>query len=498
MKYKLQVDSFPKKISFKKESAYLKFFTASKDISRAVKLFEAEFGVKLNSLQRKNFLDKKTNEIRFFASQGSPGLFILRKAVPDEKFDGDFFRNYLSGILPDIGKEKIKDFYIDIPGYAIYKKYFDREEYYYQTFLEGVYLGNYTFDKYKSDAEKSAVLNINFLSLNKSKFSVVTKLTKSLMSSVFFARDLVCEPAIVMTPKELALRIRSEMSKNHVTVKEFNKAELKRRKMNAILAVGNASTNPPELIILHYKGSSKPKRKIALVGKGVTYDTGGLSLKPTSNMLEMKADMAGAAAVAGIILAAAKSKLNVELIGVIPAVENSVSGNSYKPGDIIRAYSGKTIEVKDTDAEGRIILADALHYASEQKPDEILDFATLTGAICVALGLFSAGLFTKNDILAEKLIRASDKTHERIWRMPFDDDYNELIKSEIADVANLGSRWGGAITAGKFLEHFVDKKIPYAHLDIAGPALKHKYKNYTEKYETGFGVRLIFDYLNNL
>jgi len=172
-----------------------------------------------------------------------------------------------------------------------------------------------------------------------------------------------------------------------------------------------------------------------------------------------------------------------------------INGASFKPGDVIVSYSRKSIEVKDTDAEGRIILADALHYAVQQKPDEIIDFATLTGAIAVALGLIIAGLFSKNDELAQKLIDSGNKTFERLWRMPFSDDYKSMLKSEIADVSNLGPRWGGAITAGKFLEHFVDEKIPWAHLDIAGPAIKHEFSNYTKEFDTGFGVRLMIDYL---
>jgi leucyl aminopeptidase len=175
-----------------------------------------------------------------------------------------------------------------------------------------------------------------------------------------------------------------------------------------------------------------------------------------------------------------------------------ISGSSYKPGDVIIASNGKSIEVKDTDAEGRIILADALHYASQQKPDEIIDFATLTGAIVVSLGEIMAGLFSKDDDLAKRIFNSSQKTFERTWRMPFTDDYKTMLKSDIADVTNLGPRWGGAITAGKFLEHFVDEKISWAHIDIAGPALKHEFNSYTNKWNTGFGVRLMIDYLENL
>jgi leucyl aminopeptidase len=214
-------------------------------------------------------------------------------------------------------------------------------------------------------------------------------------------------------------------------------------------------------------------------------------------MGEMKADMSGAAVVAGTVLAAAKAKLPVKLLGVIPAAENMVDGGSMRPGDVVITSSGKSIEVDNTDAEGRMILADALHYASKQKPDAIIDLATLTGACVVALGEFVAGLFTKDDQLANKLYNSGLKTYDRLWRMPMWDDYNELIKSDVADVHNTGKvRWGGAITAAKFLEHFVDENISWAHLDIAGPAMANSYNNYSKKYMTGFGVRLLFDYLS--
>ena len=209
----------------------------------------------------------------------------------------------------------------------------------------------------------------------------------------------------------------------------------------------------------------------------------------------MKADMSGAAVVAAAILAASSVKIPINILGVIPAAENMLSGSSMRPGDIVRTMSGKTIEVDNTDAEGRMILADALSYASKYKPDEIIDLATLTGACVVALGEFVAGLFSTNDSLKEKLFEAGIKTHERVWPMPMWVDYKSLNKSNIADVKNNGGRWAGAISAAKFLETFVDKKILWAHIDIAGPAMPNDNNNYTKKYMTGYGVRLIFEYL---
>jgi leucyl aminopeptidase len=296
-----------------------------------------------------------------------------------------------------------------------------------------------------------------------------------------------------------AKRILKTLPEFGVKVTVFDQREIKRRKMGGLLAVGSGSANPPRFIILNYKGAVKNKksRTVVLVGKGITFDSGGISIKPASNMGEMKADMSGAAVVAGTILAAAKAKLPVNIVGVIPSAENMPSGSSMRPGDIVVTASGKSIEVDNTDAEGRMILADALDYASKLKPDVIIDLATLTGACIVALGEFAAGLFTKDEKLADALYQSGLKTYDRLWRLPMWDDYNDLIKSDVADVKNVGGRWGGAITAAKFLEKFVDNNISWAHLDIAGPAMANSLNNYTRKFMTGFGVRLLFDYLAN-
>jgi len=301
-----------------------------------------------------------------------------------------------------------------------------------------------------------------------------------------------------------AKRIVNEVKKHGIKSTVFKEAEINKWKMGGLIAVGQGSINKPRFIVLEYKPSLKVKKskkikfkKIAIVGKGITFDTGGISLKPSKSMGEMKADMSGAAVVVGTLIAAAKNKIPVHLYGIIPAAENMCSGEAIRPGDVIKISSGKTVEIEDTDAEGRVVLADALHYASQLKPDQIIDLATLTGACVVALGEFVAGMFTKNEAMAENLYKSGITTFDRVWRLPLWDDYNELIKSEIADVANLGNtRWAGAITAAKFLEHFVNKIIPWTHLDIAGPAMANSSKNYTKKYMTGFGVRLLFDYLS--
>ena len=481
--------------AFLGKALLVKFFIDDKELSKSVKAFEEEIRLSFNPLQKNAFINGDENETRFYNTQTRPDLLILKKIKIDKKFSADFFRDYLASVVKGIKSAGFKNFHIALPEYEKFKDYFDSEEYFIQTFIEGVYLGTYTFDKYKSDKKDANPLTVKLHSANRTMVRGVIEKTNLLMQSVFFSRDLVNEPANELTPLQLAERTKNELSDAGVKVVVWRKKDLEKNNMHAILAVGRASSEEPCLIKLHYKPKVKAKKKIALVGKGVTYDTGGLSLKPTLGMFDMKIDMTGAATVIGIIKAAALAKLPVEIFGFVPAVENSVAGNSYKPGDVISTYSGKTIEVMDTDAEGRIILADALKLASEMEPDEIFDFATLTGACVVALGIFTAGVFTKSEEISGKLFSSGLKTFERVWAMPMWDEYNKQLECDIADVKNLGSRWGGAITAAKFLENFVDEKITWTHLDIAGPSCKNDFKSYTNDFHTSFGIRLMYDYL---
>lgn len=494
MNFNLKIKSAGDDLKFSADSALVKFFIDADNLEKLVEDFFLNLNFKLSTIQKKFFIEKKNDELVYYSSDGVPSALFLKKVKVDKDFSPDFFRNYFAGLVNQLKGKNFKAVHVVVPSFSHFPGRFASDDYMIQTIVEGLQLGNYNFDKYKSDTKKIAALDFVLHYSDKKMVERTIDDTSKLMDAVKFARDLVNEPAITLTPKVFAKRTKTELNRTGVDVKILDKKELQKRKMNSILAVGGASEHEPLMMHLHYKPKIA-KKKIALVGKGVTYDSGGLSIKPTNGMLEMKADMAGGALVVGVIKAAAALKLPVELIGVIPCVENMINGASFKPGDVIVSYSGKSIEVKDTDAEGRIILADALHFASQQKPEEIIDFATLTGAIAVALGLIIAGLFSKNDELAGKLVESGSRTFERLWRMPFSDDYKSMIKSEIADVSNLGPRWGGAITAGKFLEHFVDEKIPWAHLDIAGPAIKHEFNNYTKEFDTGFGIRLMIDYL---
>ena len=456
--FNIIIKSGGKKIVYKPLSVSLKYMVDEKKLESSLLNLETVFNIRFSPLQKKNFLSKEGSWIRVSKKEGKPDSVIISKVKADDSFSSDYFRNHLAGFLPSLDTEKLKYLHIFIPKYEIFKKYFASEEYYYQTFVEGILLGNYSFDKYKAGAKKPADLAVYLYADNQKKLNQAVATASLLMDGVNFTKELQNEPGSVLTPAALSKRILKTLPEFGVKVTVFDEKEIKRRKMGGLLAVGSGSANPPRFVIMNYKGAVKNKksRTIALVGKGVTFDSGGISIKPAGNMGEMKADMSGAAVVAGTILAAAKAKLPVNIIGVIPSAENMPSGSSMRPGDIV-----------------------------------------ITGACVVALGEFAAGLFTKDEKLADALYQSGLKTYDRLWRLPMWDDYNDLIKSDVADVKNVGGRWGGAITAAKFLEKFVDNKISWAHLDIAGPAMANSLNNYTRKFMTGFGVRLLFDYLAN-
>lgn len=486
-----------KKISYKRFSTSLKYLADEKKLADSLDNLEKIFNIHLSDLNKKNFLSKNGSEIIVAKPDGKPDEVVIHKVKSDDKFSADYFRNHLSGFINTFEKSQVNYLHIFIPEYSIFKNFFPSEEYYYQTFIEGVLYGSYSFDLYKTEKKNIKDLTVYFYASDASKLKKALNTTENLMKGVFFARNLQNEPANILTPEILAERISSTLSKEEIKIKVLNEKEIKKRKMGGLYAVGSGSKNSPRFIIIEYSAKIKKKKspKIALVGKGVTFDTGGISIKPANDMWEMKADMSGAAVVAGTILAAAKEQIPVDILGVIPAAENMLSGNAMRPGDIVKTASGKTIEVDNTDAEGRMILSDALDYASKEKPDVIIDLATLTGACVVALGEFVAGLFTRNEKLSKELYDIGLQTYDRVWPLPLWDDYNSLNKSEVADVKNLGGRWGGAISAAKFLENFVDKKIPWVHIDIAGPTGIHNTNNYSKKYMNAFGVRLLFEYL---
>ena len=318
----------------------------------------------------------------------------------------------------------------------------------------------------------------------------------ALAAAVETVRDLGNTPANILTPTELAARAEEVCKRIGVKCTVYGKREIVRMKMGGLLAVSRGSVEDPRFVVMEYT-PRRAKKHVALVGKGITFDSGGISIKPAEKMEEMKFDMCGAAAVVGIMEAVAKLELPVKVTGIFAATENLPSGSAYKPGEIITTMSGKTVEIVNTDAEGRMILADALHYASGLKPDHLIDYATLTGACVVALGGEAAGLFSTDDELAQKLIESGERVGERLWRLPAWDEYKDLIRSEWADMKNSGGRWGGAITAAVFLKEFVDCPS-WAHLDIAGTAYAESENAREARGATGAGVRVTIDFLRSL
>ncbi|RMF54764.1 leucyl aminopeptidase [Candidatus Woesearchaeota archaeon] len=362
---------------------------------------------------------------------------------------------------------------------------------------EGFLLASYNFTKFKTvDKDKvKSVAKAVFLSKNASQVQRYIDEAVVICESTNFARDLVNEPPCSLVPAKLAQIAAKVARENKLRIRVFGKEELKKMGMNALLAVGQGSANEPKLIVI--EANPNAKERIALVGKGITFDSGGLNLKPTRWISEMKQDMAGAASVLAVVSAVKKLNIKKHVIGVIPTAENSVGSNSYRPDDIIKSFSGKNIEIINTDAEGRLILADALAYAETLKPDKIIDIATLTGASIVVLGYFGSCVCGNDPSLIKQLIDAGNYCYERVWELPMWEEHREMMKSDIADVRNVGKGKGfeaGVITGAAFLENFVEKRH-WAHIDIGATAFKDEETHYFTKGGTGVGVRLLINFL---
>ena len=446
---------------------------------------------KINSHNKE--LDKKINKyIELYSFSYSDDKFLSFDLEADNKLKQIVLVNI---DLPD--KLQIRDTLFNVFGKISEKSkniLFINSDLFFDEYIitEIFILRYYKFIKYIENSKKHK--HHLFILTNK---DIDLTETIELANSVNTARDLVNEPSNVLYPETLAESALSLGEKYGFEVEVLNKKDIKKLKMECFLKVGEGSDKEPKLIILRYHGNKKDKNKIGLIGKGVTFDSGGLSLKPSDSMIEMKSDMAGAAAVISAVCTASKMKIKKNIIGVIPACENMINGSSYKLGDIIKSMNGKTVEIHNTDAEGRLTIIDAVTYAiRHEKVTHILDIATLTGACMVALGTDITGVVTNDGNMLKVLKKASEISGELIWELPNHSTYKESLKSPNADLKNVGTRWGGAIIAGQFIEEFVEK-LPWLHLDIAGPAFIENKSKFGSAGGTGAGTRLLYEFIKN-
>ena len=396
-------------------------------------------------------------------------------------------RRAAANVLADIKKMEIND--VSIVNHTTHKEIG-------LAFAEGLALSNYQFLKYKTKKENSCLDSINLV--DKKVTAADIDHLNIVLEATVLAKDLVNEPLSYLTAEQLSEEIKKAGKKAGFEVEILDKKTMKKLGMGGVLSVNLGGNQPPTFSIMEWKPkNAKNKKPYVLVGKGIVYDTGGLSLKPTPNAMDkMKCDMAGAAAVTGAMYAIAKANLPLYVVALVPATENRPGEDAYVPGDVITLHNGKTVEVLNTDAEGRLVLGDALSYAQDYKPELVIDLATLTGAAAAAIGsVGSVMMGTADEKVKTELKHAGFSVHERLAEFPFWDEYGEMIKSDVADIKNVGGPEGGSITAGKFLEHFID--YPWIHIDIAGPAFLTSPDAYRGKGATAVGVRLLFEFFKN-
>jgi leucyl aminopeptidase len=438
----------------------------------------------INSLLLKN-KDEDYLVFNYHSSKPKKIIFINQKKNKDE------FENQ------NIGGKVISEIKLAKDVNVIFSTENKSLENYYFNFFLGCFLKKYSFTKYKTIFKKNEnakeIINILITSSNKNFFIKIKNNIENIINGVFLTRDLVSEPPNYLNPERFVSEIK-KLSKLGLKVDVFDYSKMKKIGMNALLGVSQGSKNLPYFVTITWKpNNSKNKKPLSFIGKGVCFDTGGISLKPAKFMEDMKYDMAGAGAVVGLMKTLALRKSKSYVVGAVALVENMPGGLAQRPGDIVKSYSGKTIEVLNTDAEGRLILADAIYYIDEQyKPELIVDLATLTGAIVVSLGSEYAGLFSNNDKLSEKLIKAGEIENEKLWRFPLHKNYDKLMDSKIADIQNINYSGGaGSITAAQFLQRFLKNNTPWAHLDIAGMAWTKKDLETIPTGATGYGVKLL-------
>ena len=442
------------------------------------------------AIEIKDFAGKKGEFLIVYPQNWKSKRIALIGLGEESKFELDFLRQGIGELARHAKKKQL-----EVVGVNTSILWSELDEEKAIAIGESLELGNYEYSEFKTE-EKSKFQVKEAKVFSKSDIKDALNTGKVIGEGTNIARDLANKPGNHHPPKYFAKFVKDLFSEfPNIDVKIMEEKELSKLGMNALLSVSKGSDEPPKLIIMNYKGGDESDQPIAVVGKGVVFDSGGISLKPSKDMHEMKGDCSGAANTIGVMYIIAKLQLPVNVIGVTPMVENMPSGKATRPGDVVKAYNGKTIEILNTDAEGRMILADALSYTVDKfKPKAIIDMATLTGAMVIALGTVATGVFSNNDELAEQLISAGKESGEKMWRMPLFEEYGEQIKSSVADIQNIGGRPAGSITAAMFLKHFVGD-VAWAHLDIAGTAWSNKQKGYIPKGLTGAGTRTVFRYI---
>ncbi|MBL0848582.1 MAG: leucyl aminopeptidase [Candidatus Liberibacter ctenarytainae] len=444
----------------------------------------------------KNFTGKSRTSLNILVPEGClwDRLLVIGIGSPSEDKDFSWLKEG-GNAASHIEEDRKIEIFIDIPEYPITEKEV-------RDFVLGFMLKAYTFDRYKTKKQEDGSnsggdVSVTVITKAVDQADEVLKDISAVVNGVNLARDIVNEPANVMGTSEFCA-IAKEMDNLGVEVEVLDRDAMDKLGMQSLLAVAQGSSRPPYLVVMKWNGENNSDQPpIAVCGKGVVFDSGGISIKPSNGMEEMKGDLAGAAAVTGFLRVLAERKAKVNVIGILAIVENMPDASAQRPGDIVKSMSGQTIEVLNTDAEGRLILADALWYChTHYKPCLMIDLATLTGAIIVSLGSVYAGLFSNNDVLAEQLLSAGVSTGEILWRMPMHKDYNKMIESKVADMKNIGGRGAGSIVAAQFLEKFV-QKTSWAHIDIAGTAMGKKQDEINQSWASGFGVRLLDEFIRS-
>lgn len=454
-------------------------------------------GALVELLRTKEF-EGKTNDLVLFHTQGKvPAKRLILVGLGKKRDLGlDHLRQAMGHVVKRVRQAKANSFTVILPNVSISGgSDLDMS----QVMVEGAILGSYQFTAYRSDIQTGkAGLAMTILASSKSQLHELTEGIRrgvATAEATVFVRDLCNHPSNVMTPTKIASEAKAVAAEARVSVKILEQRDMEKLGMGALLGVAKGSHEPPKFIILQYHGAKKAAdRPVVLVGKTITFDTGGISLKPAENMEQMKADMTGGAEVLATVRAAARLRLPLDLVGILPVAENMPGGRAMRPGDVVKTLSGKTVEVQNTDAEGRLILSDGLAYAARFKPAALIDIATLTGACVVALGQFAIGMFGTDSHLKEAIRDAGLRAGERVWEMPLWEEYFEQLRSDVADMRNIGGRGGGMITAALFLSKFVSD-CPWVHLDIASTDWSDRERAYIPKGPTGIGTRLLIQFL---